>query len=102
MTGILNRGNPINPSNPGSNYYFLNSQFKIHNSKFYTGFQVVGSQLRPLPVGSTLDMERGVFYWKPGPGFICVYEFVFIQKGGASESKRKIIRVIIRPKFLKE
>ncbi|MCP4709602.1 MAG: BACON domain-containing protein, partial [Planctomycetes bacterium] len=47
-----------------------NSKFKIQNSKFYSGFQLVGNERRPLPTGSTMDRERGIFYWQPGPGFI--------------------------------
>jgi hypothetical protein len=39
----------------------------------YTGYLEVGEQLWPLPIGSTLDTERGIFYWSPGPGFIGLY-----------------------------
>ena len=35
--------------------------------------------LSSLPIGSTLDMERGVFYWHPGPGFTGSYQLVFID-----------------------
>ncbi len=34
-----------------------------------TGYIVFGDQLRPLPIGSTLDTEKGKFYWQPGPKF---------------------------------
>ena len=47
-----------------------------------TGYLLVGEELRPLPVGSTLDSERGVFFWQPGPGFIGIYDFVFAKKYG--------------------
>jgi hypothetical protein len=47
---------------------------------FCTGYQLVGPQYRPLPIGSTLDPEKGIFYWQPGPGFIGVFEFIFIEK----------------------
>jgi hypothetical protein len=57
-----------------------------------------------LPIGSTLDRKRGIFYWQPGPGFIGDYEFIFTEKAGSGELNRKIIsiRVTISPKFLKE
>jgi len=57
-----------------------------------------------LPIGSTLDRKRGIFYWQPGPGFIGDYEFVFIEKPGSGELNRKVIsiRVKISPKFQKE
>ena len=35
-----------------------------------TGYMVVGGERRELPAGSTLDAERGVFYWQPGAAFI--------------------------------
>ena len=74
-----------------------NSKFKIQNSKFYSGYQVIGSQLRPLPIGSTLDMERGIFYWQPGPGFVGCYNFVFIRSQEGKEVIKKI-KINIIPK----
>ncbi|UCH92827.1 MAG: BACON domain-containing protein, partial [Candidatus Aminicenantes bacterium] len=55
--------------------------------EFYTGYLLVGSQLRQLPVGSTMDIERGIFYWQPGPGFYGKYRFVFIKKMRDGEVK---------------
>jgi hypothetical protein len=48
------------------------------------------NSLSPLPVGSTLDKGRGIFYWQPGPGFRGVYEFVFLNK------VKKVLQVIIK------
>jgi hypothetical protein len=59
-----------------------------------------GGRLRPLPIGSTFDGERDIFYWQPGPGFIGEYNFVFIKKGPEGEWQKKIIRVVINPHFL--
>ncbi|MDQ1350160.1 MAG: hypothetical protein QG657_461 [Acidobacteriota bacterium] len=36
--------------------------------------------LKTLPIGSTLDRERGIFYWLPGPGFIGKYELTFVDR----------------------
>lgn len=36
--------------------------------------------LKKLPIGSTLDRERGIFYWSPGPGFVGKYELAFIDR----------------------
>ena len=78
-----------------------NSKFIIQNSKFYSGYQVIGSQFRPLPVGSTFDTKRGIFYWQPGVGFNGDYEFVFIKAEG--NDRRKIrIKVKILPKYTKQ
>lgn len=59
----------------------------------YSGSQIAGNQLRPLPIGSTLDTEKGVFYWSPGPGFIGTYQFVFVEK---SDDGAKLKHVAVR------
>jgi hypothetical protein len=51
----------------------------------------------PLPIGSTLDMENGVFYWQPGPAFLGEYRLVFIDKIGDIAVGRKNIIVKIVP-----
>jgi len=61
------------------------------------GFQVIGDQLKPLPIGSFIDREKGIFYWQPGVGFYGIYEFVFIETGRI-ERKRVSLRVKILPK----
>jgi Leucine-rich repeat (LRR) protein len=75
------------------------SSFITHHSSFYSGYsgyQLVGDQFKPLPIGSTLDMEKGIFYWLPGPGFVGEYEFVFLKGEGKVR-----IKVRILPKFSK-
>jgi hypothetical protein len=64
---------------------------------WYEGYLVVGDRLRELPIGSTLDKERGVFYWQPGPGFIGEYRIVFIEKDNDGQLTRKNIVVNIKP-----
>jgi hypothetical protein len=66
---------------------------------FCTGYQLVGSQLRPLPIGTTLDRERGIFYWQPGPGFIGEYQLVFLENRKNREMRKKNIIIKIVPKF---
>jgi hypothetical protein len=53
----------------------------------------------PLPIGSTLDKERGIFYWQPGPGFIGEYRLVFIKKRKTGEMVKTNIILKITPKF---
>ncbi|NIN17525.1 MAG: hypothetical protein GTO56_05555 [Candidatus Aminicenantes bacterium] len=68
-------------------------------SRQYTGFLAVGNALRPLPIGSTLDSERGVFSWLPGPGFIGEYRLVFIARDKSGKFTKKNVIVKIVPKF---
>jgi hypothetical protein len=67
-------------------------------SNNYKGYLVVGNQLRELPIGSTFDKDRGVFYWQPGPGFVGEYRFVFIGKDDEGRYTRKNIVFNIKPK----
>jgi hypothetical protein len=61
------------------------------------GFQVIGDQLKPLPIGSFIDSEIGIFYWQPGVGFYGIYEFLFIKKDGI-DCRKVSLRVKILPK----
>lgn len=60
------------------------------------GYLVNGNDLKKLPVGTTFDMNRGIFYWQPGPGFIGEYRFVFFQKdpGGKINKRNIVIRIL--------
>jgi hypothetical protein len=55
------------------------------------------SNVSPLPIGSTLDIEKGVFYWQPGPAFLGEYRLVFIDKMQDLAVGRKNIIVKIVP-----
>jgi hypothetical protein len=63
----------------------------------YSGYLKVGGQLRPLPIGSTLDGERGIFYWQPGPGFMGNYTFVFVLEERNGKIFRRNITIKINP-----
>ncbi|MBD3414303.1 MAG: hypothetical protein GF421_07735 [Candidatus Aminicenantes bacterium] len=52
----------------------------------------------PLPVGSTLDKEKGIFYWNPGPGFLGQYVLHFAVTDGQFRSRAQEIVVHIVPK----
>jgi hypothetical protein len=62
------------------------------------GFQLVGEQLRPLPIGSTFDGEKGIFYWQPGPGFMGTYRLVFIREMPDGEKTKKFVNIKIDQK----
>jgi hypothetical protein len=55
--------------------------------------------LYSLPIGSTLDAEKGIFYWQPGPGFIGFYRFVFIGKDKHGRMFNRVLNINITPKF---
>jgi hypothetical protein len=65
----------------------------------YSGYLVVGKQLRPLPTGSTLDRKTGVFYWQPGPGYIGKYELFFIAVDADGKMNKSPVTITITPKF---
>jgi len=67
----------------------------------FRGYLVVNEQLRPLPIGSTLDPRAGTFNWMPGPGFLGTYDFIFIKQDDLSMAYRIPIKLTIRPKFEK-
>ncbi|MCP5046731.1 MAG: hypothetical protein GY940_06140 [bacterium] len=56
------------------------------------------SNLSPLPVGSTLDRRRGIFYWQPGPGFLGEHRFPFIGVNSRGNRVSTCIIIKIRPK----
>jgi hypothetical protein len=56
-------------------------------------------KVNQLPIGSTLDSERGVFYWTPGPGFVGEYRLIFIEDDRHGHKTTRNVRVIIRPKY---
>jgi hypothetical protein len=64
----------------------------------YRGFEVVGTDRRALPIGSTLDAERGRFYWQPGAGFLGAYELVFVRTSVDGRSEQIPVQVILQPR----
>jgi hypothetical protein len=63
----------------------------------YSGYMVIGNKLGPLPIGSTLDEQKGIFYWQPGAGFLGRYKLVFVETKTNGEMNKKIIIVEILP-----
>jgi hypothetical protein len=62
----------------------------------YEGYLVVGDELRPLPIGSTLDAGRGILSWQPGPGFLGDYRLVFVDRKDRSRSS---LTIRIKPRY---
>jgi hypothetical protein len=55
--------------------------------------------ISPLPIGSTFDSGRGIFYWQPGVGYIGRYRLVFTEIDDFGNQTRKRVEVFIRPKY---
>jgi hypothetical protein len=55
------------------------------------GFHIVGDQSRPLPVGSKLDREKGIFYWQTGVGFTGLHRLLFMDT-----TKNRLVKINIK------
>lgn len=60
-----------------------------------SGGLLVGDGIRNLPIGSTLDIDAGMFYWLPAAGFSGEFHLVFVLKDQNGELKRKEVIVTI-------
>jgi Leucine-rich repeat (LRR) protein len=69
-----------------------------NESSVEAGYLLLGGELRPLPIGSTLDRLANVFYWQPGAGFLGEYPLVFVLKEHGKQIKIKHIPIRILPK----
>ncbi len=91
----------------GDNYGIINIEIReVERVKVYfgegaeyKGYLIFGEELRPLPIGSTLNTKNGTFSWQPGPGFIGEYDFIFLAKDENGLSKKIRTRIKILPKF---
>jgi len=79
-------------------------RIEIHfrgNGREYIGWGK--TKEKRLPIGSTLDKKKGVFYWLPGPGFLKRHELHFAVSDGDYMSKPiKIVVNIVPRKFGRE
>jgi hypothetical protein len=52
-----------------------------------------------LPIGATLDHNRGIFYWQPGAGFSGDYDFMFVRRDAEGNLLKQRLRIRILPRF---
>jgi len=64
-----------------------------------SGWLKVGNEFRPLPLGSYLDAENGIFYWQMGLAYVGRYHLVFIAEDGYGNQIAKNVLVNILPKY---
>lgn len=53
--------------------------------------------LGPLPIGSSLDRERGIFYWQPGAGVLGTHLLVFKTVDSTGKQWKKTIFITFKP-----
>jgi len=75
-------------------------QLSENQTGTWLGYQKVGNSIRPLPIGSTLDQEKGTFSWYAAPGFVGKYVLIFLEcnKRGKILSGTQVL-VNIKPKY---
>ena len=93
----------INPDNYGTIHIEMRELERIEvglgKAVKLRGYLVVGNDLRPLPIGSMLNDEKGIFSWMPGPGYLGTYHLAFLRDDGFGITRRIPLRVTIRPKY---
>jgi hypothetical protein len=74
-------------------------ELRFSSSGQLSGWMTVVDQFRPLPIGSYLDPDRGIFYWQTGVGFVGEYRLVFIEEDQHGNRPGNNIFVEVKPKF---
>lgn len=62
------------------------------------GYMAAGNRLAPLPVGSSFNRDKNVFYWHASLGFFGEYRLIFVEKDGAGNIRKKNVLITILPK----
>jgi hypothetical protein len=63
---------------------------------------IKGSRIQLLPIGSSPDNRRGIFYWQPGVGFLGHYRFVFVEKTADGQFTKKFVNMMITKQMVQE
>ncbi len=79
------------------------TQLHLENNRaagnnIYSGYLLAGKKLLPLPPGSSLDREKGIFSWAPAPGFHGSYNLVFLCFGPDGSVSKKMVEYRVSPK----
>ena len=61
------------------------------------GYLVAGTELRDLPVGSTLDAEQGQFYWQPPAPYFGAFTLAFIGAAHGGLARMDVTVTIVDP-----
>ena len=74
----------------------VQAALKARGGRRFVGW--AASKDKPLPIGSTLDKETGVFTWMPAPGFLGRHVLHFAVTDGARMSRPATLIINIVPK----
>ncbi|NIM15947.1 MAG: hypothetical protein GTO45_28435 [Candidatus Aminicenantes bacterium] len=69
------------------------------NEHLQAGYLVNGSRLQTLPIGSSINYQKGIFYWQVSSAYFGKYKLVFILEDQAGQLSKKIVHAEIVPKF---
>jgi hypothetical protein len=69
------------------------------NEHIQAGYLVNGSRLQRLPIGSSINRRKGIFYWQVSPAYFGKYKLVFILEDQAGQPGKKIVHAEVVPKF---
>jgi hypothetical protein len=72
-------------------------RIELHLTNPCAGYMIMSGKLTQLPVGSTLDLKKGIFSWIPCPAFLGEFKLVFVEQGPDGTLKRKNVTITIVP-----
>lgn len=74
-------------------------RLELHLGAVHDGYVLVGKEKQPLPAGSTLDPDSGIFYWHTASPFLGAFDLIFIRDDLKDNQIR--VRVLIVPQEFK-
>jgi hypothetical protein len=72
-------------------------ELRLGGGQGLTGYLRSGRTLAPLPIGSALNANTGVFTWQPGVGFVGSYDLAFVRWAGGRAVSRQDVRIVLNP-----
>jgi hypothetical protein len=69
------------------------------NEHLRAGYLVNGSRLQRLPIGSSINLQKGIFYWQVSSAFFGKYNLIFILEDQTGQLSKKLVHTEIVPKF---
>jgi len=74
-------------------------ELHLGNKGKISGWLAVDNHFKPLPIGSYLDQEQGIFYWQIGLAYVGTYTLVFIEEDESGDISARRVLVNIKSKY---